>query len=474
MKRKLLDISKVTGDPRLNANLTRMQLFMNLLNLANEQGELLFNASEYSKSYRIERTAMSRLLDEMVENGYIAKNTQKGRLRITICDYDYYIVTWNSDCVVAAKDAQRIEEGAEENEKQEKKSSPYNPFIKEEKEKKEKSSLSKNNKKNNWEKSCVDDTDNLFNSSDNQHPMNAKVVLKLQQTPIDERKKEFWQAFYKSVLESDSQGKNLLHRLKEWMVENDIKEYFSTKDLMINFIKHWTQEVGMYNAEGEEVGTVMLRETRGRWDLWQQLTSFVQKGYELKQESDARKTIRENKLAVSKAQMRTSVSISQKAHAQAIAAKNKAGMRDETTEIENWRLEVGFDEFMDLFQVKANQKIARKEWKQLGMDDKIKAITYASAYCSYCRTEGVKMVQPDTYLKNARWDDKEPKDYRDYYEEDVEELVNKAIKSIKDVYAEIDAELDKKFEEKPEKRPAEDADAKANEAARIDLRKASA
>ena len=109
MINKCIEITKLIGDFRLNADLRRLQLFMHLLNQANEQGELSFNASEYAKAYGIDRTAMSRLLGYMEENGYIAKKTINGKTRITICAYNYYVVVADTASAVSAKETQREE-----------------------------------------------------------------------------------------------------------------------------------------------------------------------------------------------------------------------------------------------------------------------------------------------------------------------------------------------------------------------------
>lgn len=448
MTRKYFDLTILLGDSRLNYDPKRLRLFMQLLMEANERGELLFNASEYAKQMRIDRTAMSRLLDFLEDNGFIAKEKQKNKTWITICNYDFYISIASTVSANSAKETQREEPAVEENEKNEKKSTPLTP-LKEEKEKKEKTSI-KNNNKRDYE-SCGSHDDDLCYSSDNKYSMKANRVRCLQKTPIEEREKAFLDKFDKYIKKRDKRGRDFLHRLKEWTDKENIINYFNSEQLVNNFSIHWRQKVQMIDSEGEEVGEVLLHETQGRWDWWNRLTSFVKKGYELKKEEDMRETIRQNKISTSKAQRRMIESNSQKAHAQAVAAKVAAGIGGEATEIDEARLMVGFDYFWRQYKVKANMDLAKAVWKKLSMQEKINAINGASPYCTYCEMENIKIVYPDKYLQNHRWTDDIPEEYYEFYDEEEEEAEEEAIRHIKEVYGEIDAEIDKKFEEQPEK-----------------------
>ena len=279
--------------------------------------------------------------------------------------------------------------------------------------------------------------------------MSVKRVRKLQEKPIDDRKTVFWENLIKYIEKCDRRGKNFSGKLKEWIDKENIPVYFNCEQLTKNFFSHWCQEVGMTDSDGEEAGVVLLFETQGGWDWWNRLTSFVSKGYELQKEADVRDTVRQDKLSVSKARRRTSESNSQKAHAQAVAAKAAAGIGGEATEIDEARLMVGFDYFWRQYKVKANMELAKAIWRTLSMNEKIDAINGASPYCTYCDMENIKIVYPDKYLQNRRWTDDIPDEYYEFYEEGEEEAENEAINSIKQVYDEIDAELDKKFEDGP-------------------------
>ena len=57
---------------------------MVLLQSADQSGQLLFNASQYARSMQVERTALDRILKDMVEMGFIAKEMRKGKTWITI------------------------------------------------------------------------------------------------------------------------------------------------------------------------------------------------------------------------------------------------------------------------------------------------------------------------------------------------------------------------------------------------------
>lgn len=55
----------------------------------------------------MERTAFSRLLSDLAERGFIAKETRKGRTWLTICNYADYVVMEPVGGAVFAKDEQR-------------------------------------------------------------------------------------------------------------------------------------------------------------------------------------------------------------------------------------------------------------------------------------------------------------------------------------------------------------------------------
>ena len=471
MSTKLIIPEKLTGDFWLNSDARRHHLMFELLTMANEQGVLLFNANEYSRAFNFERTALSRMMDEMVERGYIAKEMHKGKTLISICNYDNYIVVINTASIAVAKDVQSDVTGVEENEKKEKKGSPYNPF-KEEKEKKEKAV---NNNNNNDDESCDSSRpDNLCYSNDGEKYMRRKRVIKLGRTDVENRKEAFLAQFKEFMKQKKGPFQTRWYQLKDFIDKNQINCYFSTESLTSDFVGHWCQEVLMCDSEGEEVGTVLLFETEKCWNWWRRITSYVRHGYEINQNVEARKTQREDQVAASKARRRTAESNSQKAFAQSVKARLEAGYRDQETEENEARLGVGFDHFMRLYHVKANRSVAEIEWKKLSKDDKIDAIQGAQPYCEYCKENEIKMVNPDTYLRNRRWEDEIPEEYNMFYSDEAEEIEKEGLRFIKEIYDEIEKNMDKKYEQKPEKEGAKRIEGEADAAGdHLNLQRAS-
>jgi len=441
---KLIIPEKLTGDLWLRTDAKRHQLLFELLTAANEQGVVLFNASEYAKMFGFERTALSRLLDEMVERGYIAKEKYKGETKVTICKYDYYIVMINTDEPYAAKETQRDVTAEEENEKNEKKSTPCTP-LKEEKEKKEKDLTNNKNKQN----LAVDGRAMLCSSIDNKLSMSTNRVRKLNKKPIDERKTTFQKKLQDFTCKDRGNKRTFWHFLREWMDHEKIAMYFDAQKLFEDFLGYWLQEVTMVDEEGDEVGVVLLFEAQSKWNFTQRLRAFVRKGFELKQEADVRENVREDKLAVSKARRMTSESNSQKAYAQAILAQTDAALGGEEMEYANARLEVGFREFMALYGLKTNQQAALAVWKTLPKENKLDAIKGAHPYTLYCKVEHRMMANPDTYLLNRRWEDELPEVYYDNLDDDDdtrEEFEEEAYEKIKEAYKEIEKEMAKRHQ----------------------------
>jgi len=479
MLNKYVEISKLAGDIRLMSSPEYLQLFVDLLKAADQNGQQLFNASQYARIRQIERTAFDRILKDMVEMGFIAKEMRNGKTWITICNYDYYIVPEAAVSTAVAMNPQSVGEKCEvveEKEKQEKKSSPCTP-LKEEKEKKEKAA---NNNNNNDDESCGScRNDNLCFSVDGEKKMNCKRVLKLGQKKIEERKNAFFGKFRDFMLQPSGKFKTRWYQLEDFIKNENITAYFTTAGLTSEFMGYWTREVVMCDADGEEVGTVLQFETENGWNWWQRITSFVRRGYEIKQNKDARDTQRKDQVAASKARRRTAESNSQKAFAQMVKARLEAGYSDRETDEDDARLGVGFSHFMKLFRQKNNIKAAEIEWKKLSKDDKIDALKGAEPYCEYCEDSEIKMVNPDTYLRNRRWEDQIPKEYWDYWSDDSEATEKEGISFIEKVYADIEKKIDKKFEQTPEKQHAERAGDKTdeqagNEASRVDLKLARA
>lgn len=451
MRNKNVEITKLTGDLRLMTSPECLRLFMVLLQSADQNGQLLFNASQYAKSMQVDRSALDRILKDMVEMGFIAKEARKGKTWITICDYDYYIATETAASNVVAKNPQSVDEkceAAEEKDKNEKKSFPCT-LSKEEKEKKEKQMLLKNNNKNKDDKSCGNT--NLCSSSDDKIAMKRKRVLSLCEKSIDERKQKFGEEFLAFMAKPCGKSENRWIELKNYIDKNEIPAYFTSTSLTLEFMSHWCQEVIMSDNDGEDVGTVLLFETEKGWNWWKRITSFVKRGYEIKLDVDARKAQREDQLAVSKARRHTAESNSQKAFAQTVKANLEASINNDETDVNNARLEVGFSHFIKLFDVKANLHLAQQEWKKLSKSEKIAAIKGAQPYCMYCNDENIKMVNPDTYLRNHRWKDEIPDEYYVYYDDEEEETEEEGIRFIEHVYAEIEEELDKKSKQQPQK-----------------------
>lgn len=451
MINKTIDINKLTGELWLMLRAERLHLFIVLLNGADENGQLLFNVSEYGRLIQADRTALDRLLRDMVEKKLIAKETRNGKTLITICNYGHYFATETAASNTFANDSQSIDDGCEnreEKDKNEKKSSPCTP-LKEEKEKKEKSP--KNNNKNKDDKSCGAYDSNLCSSSDGKIQIKRKRVLSLCGKPIDERKQKFGEDFLAFMAKPCGESANRWIELKKFIDKNEIPAYFTANSLTLDFMSHWCQEVIMCDDEGEEVGSVLLFETKTGWNWWQRVTSFVKHGYEIKLDVDARKAQRDDQLAVSKARRRTAESNSQKAFAQTVKANLEASINRNETDINDARLEVGFSHFIKLFDVKANLHIAQQEWKKLSKSEKIAAIKGAQPYCMYCNDENIKMVNPDTYLRNHRWKDEIPDEYYVYYDDEEEGIEKEGIRFIEQIYAEIEEEIDKKFEQQPQK-----------------------
>lgn len=409
MKYRKFNIDVLMGSSWLNYKPERLQLLMTLLQGANEEGQLLFNANEYCRMRGMERTALSRLLSDFVDMGFIAKETRKGKTWVSVCNYADYIDDESATARVFAKDEQReraeveFREEKETKETKEKKSSPCTP-LKEEKENKEKKEkvVNKNKKK----KEFVEEKDKkLCHSIDNKLEMNAKRVLKLNRTPIEERRKAFADEFFRQLVQNDAKGQTLLKKLELALKVKGIEDDLQISQVQYNFVSYWCQEVEMIDDEGDTVGTVLLREAQDRWSWLHRLLSFVQKGLDIKQDLDAHREAVENQRAASKARLQASEASYERAKAQAVVARHNAGLGGEQTEEEIARLDAGFSDFSRLYSVKANKQKAREEWRKLTLQEKFDALLNAPAFCVSCDADELKIPHPHTYLCDKRWTD---------------------------------------------------------------------
>ena len=434
MLNKYVEISKLAGDIRLMSSPEYLQLFVDLLKAADQNGQQLFNASQYARIRQIERTAFDRILKDMVEMGFIAKEMRKGKTWITICNYDYYIAPEAAVSTAVAMNPQSVGEKCEvveEKEKQEKKSSPCTP-LKEEKEKKEKSSNNNNN--NNDKENCGGSrNNNLCFSSDNQKVMNCKRVLKLGRKTIEERKNAFFGKFRDFMLQPSGKFKTRWYQLEDFIKSENITAYFTTVGLTSEFMGHWTQEMVMCDADGEEVGTVLLFETENGWNWWQRITSFVRRGYEIKQNKDARDTQRKDQVAASKARRLTAEAYKERAEVQVLATKIQGGK----AEPEDMRqATAGFEEFWALYPNKVDRKAALDFWMQKSMREKLMALEIVVAYGVKCVVDKEKMMKPSTFLRDERYCDAlDPSLYGIFTDDsDEEEIQERGIRAVKMAY----------------------------------------
>lgn len=426
MMNKTIDLNKLTGEFWLMLRPERLHLFTVLLKEADENGQLLFNVSEYARVIQSDRTATDRLLREMVEKKLIAKETRNGKTFITICNYEHYFATETAASNTFAKDSQSIDESCEnreEKDKNEKKGSPCTP-LKEEKEKKEKQLLLKNNNKNKDDKSCGDDNSNKCSSSDGKIIMKRKRVLSLCKKPIDERKQKFGEDFMAFMAKPCGKSENRWVELKNYIDKNDIPAYFDSNSLTLAFMSHWCQEVIMSDDDGEDVGSVLLFETKTGWNWWQRVTSFVKHGYEIKQDVDARKTQRENQLAVSKAKR-------ERTETQALAAKIQNG-KAEPEDIQ--RATAGFNEFWRLYPNKVDKKKTMDLWMKMERQDKIQALKVVVAYNVKCLASEEKIMKPSTFFLNERYCDEIDSSFYDIYDDEEEEIQKAGIRAVKLAY----------------------------------------
>lgn len=447
MRRKCFDINKLMGNSWLNYKAERLQLVMTMLQEANDEGQLLFNASEYCRMRGMERTAFSRLLSDLAERGFIAKETRKGRTWLTICNYADYVVMEPVGGAVFAKDEQRerpeveFREEKETKETKEKKSSPCT-LLKEEKENKEKKEkvVNKNKKKNEF----VEEKDKkLCHSIDNKLEMNAKRVLKLNRTPIEERRKAFADEFFRQLVQNDAKGQTLLKKLELALKVKGIEDDLQISQVQYNFVSYWCQEVEMIDDEGDTVGTVLLREAQDRWSWLHRLLSFVQKGLDIKQDLDAHREAVENQRAASKARLQASEASYERAKAQAVVARHNAGLGGEQTEEEIARLDAGFSDFSRLYSVKANKQKAREEWRKLTLREKIMAILTATAFCGWYEGNGLKAPFPQTFLSEKRWTDEIPDSYYECdYDEELE-IKEHGLRAVLEARGASDDEIDR-------------------------------
>ena len=69
--------------------------------------------------------------------------------------------------------------------------------------------------------------------------------------------------------------------------------------------------------------------------------------------------------------------------------------------------DLSFEVFWKQYNLKEKKINAEKRWKNLTEANKIKALNYIKKYRAECQHKGIAMQNPDTYLNQMRWLDKE-------------------------------------------------------------------
>ena len=513
MINKSIDITRLTGDLWLFASQVRLHLFMYLLQQADEQGELVFNASEYARVYQVDRTALSRLLNEMAERKVIAKEMSSGKTKITICEYSHYVQSGAQNSANYANVAQSVGAGTvaakgenENKETKEKESSPCTPSKeeKENKQKKERKDVVNNNEKETEKDNlaCANRRKNLCSSSDGNISMLKAVVRNLNQTPLEERKAAFWQNFMDYTQRCDKQGHDFWQRWKaargeeileeeavevveavvveapteEEQIYDHLKTTLALEDepeekpaaiwtyqkqvedqerekraaelkaklaadeerknaVFGKFHFYWTAVIAMYDEEeGELVGEVLRFEAQKGWDWRDRLESFLSKGEEIQQiiavhqeEIQSRK-----ELVNARRDTRAAYEERNKAEAEMVEAKRKAGKKVNGEDTKH--LDAGFEEFWAMCDPKVKRQQTLEEWRKLGMEEKIGALLRLRLYYLDSGREDRKAADPNTYLRERRWEDELQEVDEDDLDDWTLDVINQGVRAVKAAY----------------------------------------
>jgi hypothetical protein len=67
--------------------------------------------------------------------------------------------------------------------------------------------------------------------------------------------------------------------------------------------------------------------------------------------------------------------------------------------------DLSFDRFWQTYGLKVSKKKAEKLWQKLSKADRIKVFLHLPKYEAYLQHKGIEKAYPDTYLRNAKYED---------------------------------------------------------------------
>lgn len=67
--------------------------------------------------------------------------------------------------------------------------------------------------------------------------------------------------------------------------------------------------------------------------------------------------------------------------------------------------DLSFERFWRVYGLKVSKKKAEKLWERLSKADRIKVFLHLPKYETYLQKKGIEKAYPDTYLRNAKYED---------------------------------------------------------------------
>jgi len=67
--------------------------------------------------------------------------------------------------------------------------------------------------------------------------------------------------------------------------------------------------------------------------------------------------------------------------------------------------DLSFERFWRVYGLKVSKKKAEKLWDRLSKADRIKVFIHLPKYEAYLQSKGIEKAYPDTYLRNAKYED---------------------------------------------------------------------